>query len=376
MRLFSDQRAMLLSTYKNSGVQLGLDRATEAVNQAYRKIGAAQRWSYLHRRTQINTQAPYVTGTVGFTLATRTLTLTGGTFPTWAAQGTILFNESVYQVQQMVDANNLVLQDGRCPTTDIVSGQIYKLVQLEYLLPADYLRTEEFVQIGSWWLLRELQPGSMLQTARLFSQPSRPYQYSVRGSLFYHDRLALEFSPTPDANYTHDLTYFAKPRPPQLPYQYTTGTVSVSGTAVTGSGTNFTSNMVGCQLRLGSATAIPEGEFGPNGSLNEYTILAVNSATSITLQTAGITVSGYKYLIDDPIDIDRQSMDEYFCRCCEYEYEVLSRGTRVSEKEHDMNVALANAKARDIRLSPWQQGAAAYVPNLDAIVQGNLRASS
>ena len=73
-----------------------------------------------------------------------------------------------------------------------------------------------------------------------------------------------------------------------VPAVYNTGTVSLtrSSATVTGSGTTFTSAMVGRQFRIGTGTPI-------------YTISAYTSATSITLDSVwgGSTVSGSAYSI-------------------------------------------------------------------------------
>mgnify|MGYP000944224708 CR=1 FL=1 len=73
---------------------------------------------------------------------------------------------------------------------------------------------------------------------------------------------------------------------------YTTaGTVSVSGTAVTGSSTSFTSTMVGMRIGFGSTS--------PALITTWYTIASYTSGTSITLSSsAGTIVGGTAYVID------------------------------------------------------------------------------
>lgn len=74
---------------------------------------------------------------------------------------------------------------------------------------------------------------------------------------------------------------------------YTTGTVAVSGTAVTGSGTGwFTDGVpIGARIGFGSTN---------NASITTwYTITAINSNTSITIQsTAGTITAGTSFIID------------------------------------------------------------------------------
>jgi hypothetical protein len=72
---------------------------------------------------------------------------------------------------------------------------------------------------------------------------------------------------------------------------YTTGTVGVSGTAVTGSGTTFTSAMVGMQIAFGTTS--------PANVTTWYTIASFSSTTSITLSaSAGTITAGTAFIID------------------------------------------------------------------------------
>lgn len=72
---------------------------------------------------------------------------------------------------------------------------------------------------------------------------------------------------------------------------YTTGTVDVSGTAVTGSGTTFTAAMVGMKIGFNTTS--------PANVTTWYVISAFSSATSITLATsAGTIAGGASYIID------------------------------------------------------------------------------
>jgi len=72
---------------------------------------------------------------------------------------------------------------------------------------------------------------------------------------------------------------------------YTTGTVGVSGTAVTGSGTTFTTAMVGMKIGFGSTS--------PALISTWYTIDSYTSGTAITLTTsAGTITAGTSFIID------------------------------------------------------------------------------
>lgn len=72
---------------------------------------------------------------------------------------------------------------------------------------------------------------------------------------------------------------------------YTTGTIAVSGTTVTGTGTNWTDNKQG--IGPGQALLIPGA-----GTVKMYEIASVTSATKLTLKTsAGTIAAGQAYAI-------------------------------------------------------------------------------
>lgn len=75
---------------------------------------------------------------------------------------------------------------------------------------------------------------------------------------------------------------------------YTTGTVAVSGTAVTGTGTLFQTNRIATGSRIGFGTT------DPNAVTTWYEISAITSETAITLTTsAGTIASGTPYVIEE-----------------------------------------------------------------------------
>ncbi len=80
---------------------------------------------------------------------------------------------------------------------------------------------------------------------------------------------------------------------------YSTGTVSASGTAVTGSGTDWLAQGIPVGGRIGFGTT------DPASVTTWYTISAVASATSITLDSSAGTISGgTSYVIDKTLNID------------------------------------------------------------------------
>jgi hypothetical protein len=184
--------------------------------------------------------------------------------------------------------------------------------------------------------------------------------------------MCIEFAPPPDLNYEFAVTYYAMPRQRTLTTEYTTGTVSVVGTAVTGTNTTFTQAMVGCQLRQGTANSGPVGDTGATGSLYENTIQIVTDATHLTLSTPGTALGAVQFVIDDPIDVERMSMDEVFCRMCESQFYKLTRADARSQafKEEQVAQSLRVARARDVRKMPNTQRR--LPPSFESLAYANL----
>ena len=77
-------------------------------------------------------------------------------------------------------------------------------------------------------------------------------------------------------------------------YLHTTGTVGVSGTAVTGSSTSFQGERVAAGARIGF------GSTNPNNITTWYTIASITNDTSLTLSlSAGTIASGTPYVIEE-----------------------------------------------------------------------------
>jgi hypothetical protein len=94
------------------------------------------RWSFLKARTTLTTNAPYTTGTV--TVVDGVVTLAGGTWPSWAAQGEIAVSGGVYAVETRDTDTQITLED---TSVDVAAGSTYELVREAYDLAADFAGT-------------------------------------------------------------------------------------------------------------------------------------------------------------------------------------------------------------------------------------------
>jgi hypothetical protein len=93
----------------------------------------AHQWSFLHPRYTISGPAPYSEGTVA--IAAGVVTLTGGTFPAWSADGEFEVGGMYYLVDSRDSDTQLTLED-----TGVAfdAGENYVLRQHRWTMPADF----------------------------------------------------------------------------------------------------------------------------------------------------------------------------------------------------------------------------------------------
>ena len=278
-----------------------------AMVEAYRQLTSDHDWTYLHREGQIITQEPYSTGTITYTNSTRSLTLASGTWPTWAALGKVRIGNTVSIVDSRTSDSVIVLDPQVNPGEDVAAGTSYTLFKSEYALPVDFVKMTEVLQEASWWGARYISPEQFILLERYGSGVGTPQAWTILGDSNYYGALAVALYPAPDATNTLKFLYYRRPRPLKFDgYSAAAadGTVAVSSTTVTGTGTAFSSDMIGSVIRVSANTTKPTGLDGPDIFTDERIITAVASATSLTINSAGTTATGKAYNISDPVDID------------------------------------------------------------------------
>lgn len=173
----------------------------------------AHEWSFLKPTTTLTTSAPYSTGTVAVTASSTTVTLTSGTWPSWAAFGVIRINGSTtYSVLTRDSATVLTLDTAWAGDTG--SLLTYELSQFVYDLPDDFgqlvgcltyepnIHRAAILQVGEG-MIRELRQGSSGRSGYPARCATRPK--AVTASLTAGQRWEILFDPAPDAAYV--LTY-------------------------------------------------------------------------------------------------------------------------------------------------------------------------
>lgn len=302
--------------------------AASAVRTAYRDLPSRHRWTYLYRRGQIQTNAPYATGTIAYDhtggASERMVTLTGGTWPTWAKFGSILIGEVMCKVATRESDTVITLDAVTNPGADVASGTAFSLRRSVYPLPNGFRKIGMLVDTSRNEGLSYTSPDMIVQGEGWDNSVTTPNCWTLRGLMAdYPGQIAIELWPTPSESRTYEFLFAPECREFGLPPSVTGGTVSISagGTTVTGTNTAFTQAMLGAVMRFSpNGTELPTGWTGDTVPAHEAVITAVASATSLTVDTPATTArSSVLYTISDPIDCSPDSMLTYFQRQCEYE---------------------------------------------------------
>lgn len=328
--------------------------AKRAVLDAYREFMLAHQWSYLYSYFKIVTNASYNTGTIAYvhtgSANERELTLTSGTWPTWAASGYVVISNQAYKVSARISSTILQLSVNNNPGADVASGTSYTLFQDTYPLPFLVLSMDNMCGADNAGYLVYCHPREAIEMKLGSISPAQPACFTVVMDPMNMGGIAVRLSPPPDNLYQYDVTCHRRPRP-LIFDDYATGTVSVTGTAITGSGTAFTSAMVGSVIRVSAnATDPPTSLIGATPYADERVITAFTSATSLTVDSAFTNaLTGVKYSISDPVDIEDGVMLVAFKRCVEKMIDVSKRSKTSEKSEQIYRAALMQAREADAR---------------------------
>ena len=94
-----------------------------AIANAVREFTNARKWVYYKTLGRIVTVEPYSTGTVAFDFtggsSERMVTLTSGTWPSWAASGVLNIDTVPYTVEKRVSSTVITLSETENPGADV-----------------------------------------------------------------------------------------------------------------------------------------------------------------------------------------------------------------------------------------------------------------
>ncbi len=304
----------------------------EAIQAAYSEVTETRRWKYLLKLFRIPAPATYDTGTIAYDNTTKQVTLTTGTWPSWAASGAIKIGERVHKVVTRTSDSIIVLDstDGLNPGADISAGAKYRLFQTTYSLPVDFSTLdipygEQRWKFGRFTFLR---PNEFLSLEQLGDGTGHPFAFTVMADASNPGRMALRTWGGLEAATDLDFLYCRRPRLLVLDgyrTEHKVGSVATTATSatLTGTSTTFDAEMVGSVVRVSRNSTRPSGLEGTNPFSEERVISAYSSATSMTVSSAfANTVSNRAYVISDPLDIE-PSMILAIKRCVEKHLAIL-----------------------------------------------------
>jgi hypothetical protein len=149
----------------------------QAIIRAYDELTTMRDWSYYHVHGRVVLQAPYSVGTVSS--SGTTVTLTGGTWPTWAATGGYLrVGEEVSQVAVRTSGSVITLSSG-LSLKAAVSSQPYTLYRSVYALPSDFRNMDEPSDEYNWWSGLYVTPDEAMKLERVSNSSGEPYHWTV-----------------------------------------------------------------------------------------------------------------------------------------------------------------------------------------------------
>lgn len=352
---FSDLIDHALSYLGGSTDRSGSDRARRCVVQAYTELPTRHPWLFYQAIGRITTVASYTTGSIAYDhtggASERLVTLTDGTWPAWAASGVLVIADVPYEVDARVSDALLTLTSGTNPGADVAAGTSYTLYQDTYALPADFLVAYEATLDSVGYDLAYRPPSEWVRLRRSNAGPGKPRTWTFTGDGATAGGMAARLWPPPDAVYAMDFLYRRRAR--RLVYdRREDGTASVAaGTTVTGANTSFTAGLVGSVIRVGAdARAAVTGWDGDNPPAEERVVSEVASSTSLTVTEAFTrTLSGVRYVVSDPADVEQDVAGRYLLREVERQCRLLARMKANPGEDVEYQRALTEAREADSR---------------------------
>lgn len=289
-----------------------------AIQRAYTEVSCMRDWAYYQTHGRIRFAQNWQ-GSVTYSQATRFFDLTSGdAFPSNAALCRLRVNNTVAKIASRVSNTRLLCDPVLTPSQDFMTGVPATLYQDTFPLPSDFRSLDSPIDHVAWtrFIYVSADQAMKLENANNLAGP--PHAWTVikdpNGTGW-----AIKVVGYPTANSNLDFTYRRLPRSLRISGHEAAsrqGTVTISGPAVTGTGTAFTPAMVGAVLRVGTAADLPGSDSSLTPYQGEAVISAVASATACTLATP-LTGTGAKYLVTDIVDMSA-GMNNAFLACGAY----------------------------------------------------------
>jgi hypothetical protein len=177
---------------------------TQAINEAVLWCATQHLWPWYNTLGRINVQDAYDTGSIACTSGSATVTLTGGVFPSWAADADVYVNGMYHEVLTRDSDTQVTLVNAW--QEDNYSGS-YTICQTAYALPSDCMRLDKITSTTGWIWGAEPVSRFTLEEAR--SQWRMDSQTTARLWAIIKNQIVLW--PMPSERRMVNLLYFRRP---------------------------------------------------------------------------------------------------------------------------------------------------------------------
>jgi hypothetical protein len=360
---FQDVRDYLLDFIGGSSDGRNIRLANRAILSAYRVYPTQRSWNYYRKRGQLVTDAAYSTGTLDYDhtggTRERLVTLASGTWPTWAARGSIRFNNKTYRVRSRESATVITLSEDSNPGADVAAGTTYEIYRDTYTLPVDFRSAGQFRDADETWLkASHVTLNEIIEAHRTQEGSGDPRMYAFASDPDYYGSMAVIFYPPPTDSHTWYYYYQRIPR--QLrDFSYSTGTITASSstTSVAGNSTSWTTKFKGSVIRFGDTTNVPTGAEGDYPFIEERVVVDLSGQVITLDEPLENSYTKTKYSLSDPIDMEEGAMYDAFLAHCELRLMELTRNTEALSQARARSLnALRRAQKADNRNSDYSYG--------------------
>lgn len=312
-------------------------RIRRAIQTAYRMFSDARDWNYLTKTFRVDLVASQTVGTISFSRASNQVTLSGSTWPSWAADGTLRVGNIDAYVSTRNSDTVLTLDPDLTFIADLPAGTTYTFYQAAYPLPDDFRKIFDPVSEKRLWMANYISPETYNMLKRFSLTQGPPTAYTIMGDRLRTGGHSLFVFPAPTLDESYDMVYLRVARPmikSGKAVAESKGTLSGTAgqTTVTGVGTTWDASMVGSLLRISPNTTLPDGIDGLN-PFSEQIYITSASATSLTLAAPlANSYAGVAFAVSDPVDMPAK-MFPALLRCCEWQLFILLERGNIAEAQ-------------------------------------------
>lgn len=175
------------------------------VDDALAMIAGEYEWPWYFRESAIALQEPYSTGTVALTREDATVTLSGGTWPSWAADGILLVGTVPVPVASRTSDSVIELAWEWAEAAQAAAS--YKLVRMWYPLPDNFFGFHGLLPTTASWIYPDpVDPATWYSTLDTVNGggSQTPCYYTIKGQ-------QLGVWPYPSSYRQLRYTYQARP---------------------------------------------------------------------------------------------------------------------------------------------------------------------